>query len=281
MSLSKDLNSMSLIDTHAHLLNEYYTEQDWNDILSTRRNDLGAIINVACNLDQARECIFNYKKLSQILSCPVFIALGIHPHQSLESLMDVEELSDLIQSSINNSPIVAIGECGLDYHYHPYSDSNQKKYFIKQIEIAQSIGLPLIMHCRDAWKDFLDIVLYHQINGVIHSFTGDRNALDTLLERSNIFIGINGIITFTKDKDQLNVFSDIPINKLLLETDSPYLAPVPLRGKKNNPYYIHYIASFMAQLTNRDLVDVCEQTFNNACNLFKLTLKNSNPIIDY
>lgn len=268
-----NIKNLSLIDTHAHLLKQYYDQQDWDNIKSMQNDDLAAIINVACDLNQSIECINCFSHLQQALSLPVFISLGIHPH-NIPAPGDIEELSLLIKDNFYSAPIVAIGECGLDYHYQPFDAKAQKQSFIRQIEIAQEMNLPIIMHCRDAWDDFLEIILYHQVRGVIHSFSADYSVLNTLIASSSLMIGVGGIATFTKEQDQLMAFKNIPINRLLLETDSPYLTPSPFRGKKNNPYLVTYIARYMAELMQVAIEDVSTNTFDNVCRLFNLDINS-------
>lgn len=171
----------------------------------------------------------------------------------------------------NDAPaIVAIGECGLDY-FKNHSSAEEQKFSLRiQIELAQELNLPLIFHVRDAWDDFFDILAEHKrIRGVIHSFTGGPKEV----ERANqlgLYFGLNGIMTFTRDQAQLEAARLIPADRLLLETDCPYLSPAPLRGRRNEPANIAIIARFLAELRDESFGELADRTTTNANHLFTL-----------
>ncbi len=229
----------------------------------------------------------------------VWASIGVHPHEAkdgFEGLVQILEehasgslfgSAPRISSSDKQSDedagkansrgetktapagIVAIGECGLDYFYTHSPKVDQVKALRFQIELALKYGLPMIFHVRDAFDDFWPVFdEYKGIRGVVHSFTDDAANLGKILERG-LSVGVNGIATFTKNDDQLQVYRSIPLDKLLLETDSPFLTPAPLRGRVNVPANVSLVAEFLAKLRNESLQDLTEATTRNALTLFK------------
>ena len=169
----------------------------------------------------------------------------------------MNELSKMLAAK--TPKIVAIGECGLDYYYLHSSKKDQQKALRYQIELALQYNLPLIFHVRDAFDDFWPIFdSYNNIRGVVHCFTDDMHNLNESLARG-LFVGVNGIVTFTKNDWQLEVYKSVPLTKLLLETDAPYLTPVPHRGKVNEPAYVSEVAKKLANIYNKDLAEVIRQ----------------------
>jgi len=170
--------------------------------------------------------------------------------------------------------VVAIGETGLDYHYMHSSKEQQEKLLKFQLDIAREHELPLIFHIREAfadfWKIFDDYVAQgFKIRGVVHSFSAHSTDLQEILKR-NLYVGLNGIMTFTKDQGQLEAAKRIPLDKLLLETDAPYLTPVPFRGILCEPKHVRTTAEFLSQLRGENLQTVAETTTQNAVTLFGL-----------
>ena len=166
--------------------------------------------------------------------------------------------------------IVAVGECGLDYFYGHSSKEDQEKVLRYQIELALEYNLPLIFHVRDAFDDFWPIFdSYQGLRGVLHSFTDTQVNLDKALERE-LYIGVNGIMTFTKNDWQLEVSRAIPVKNLLLETDAPFLTPAPIRGRVNEPANVMLTARFMSELRHVSVEELANQTTANARQLFSL-----------
>lgn len=166
--------------------------------------------------------------------------------------------------------IVAIGECGLDYFYGHSSKEDQEKALRYQIELALEYNLPQIFHVREAFDDFWPIFdSYQGIRGVLHSYTDDSANLFKALERG-LYIGVNGIMTFTKNDWQLEVARQIPLDKMLLETDAPFLTPMPLRGKVNEPAHVRIVAQFMSDLRQMSLTRLAQHTTTNARQLFSI-----------
>jgi len=192
-----------------------------------------------------------------------FSAIGVHPHDSKNGYKDIESLAKLPK-------VVAVGEIGLDYYYDNSPRDIQVKALRWQIELALAHDLPIIFHIRDAFDDFWPIFdSYKGIRGVVHSFTDNRANMEEALKRG-LYIGVNGISTFTKDEVQIDTYRSIPVDRLLLETDAPFLTPVPFRGKVNQPAFVKNIAEFHAKLRGIPLDEIAKATTANAHALFAI-----------
>lgn len=193
-------------------------------------------------------------------------AVGVHPHEAQYGASDVEKLAE-------KQKVVAIGEIGLDYFYHHSSPGRQRELLELQIDLALRKKLPIIFHVREAFDDFWPIFdsFYAQatkIRGVIHSFSDAQINVDKALARG-LYIGVNGISTFTKDSHQQTVYKNVPLEKIVLETDAPYLTPTPHRGKVNEPLYVRHVGEHLAGLKNCSLQDIAVATTANATDLFR------------
>jgi len=245
-----------MVDTHCHLFKEDY--DNLNElILNLDKENIKCIVN-GTNVDNNTKAIQLSKKYKNIYS-----SIGFHP-SDIDMLID--DYLDFIEKNI--SFVVAIGEIGLDYYWTKENIVKQKEIFEKQLELAEKYNKPVIVHTRDAINDTYNILSKYKVRGVIHAFSGS-------LEMANKFIdlgfklGIGGVVTF-KNCNLKNVIDRINISDIVLETDSPYLAPVPLRGKKNNPLNLKYIAEFIAEIKNITYDEVCSVTSNTASVLFDL-----------
>ncbi len=199
----------------------------------------------------------------------VYGSLGIHPHDAAEYAPEVAE--QIRTRCAQNPKVKAIGETGLDYHYNYADRDTQRHAFQAQLELAEELQLPVVLHTREAEADTLEVLQQHPVSrrGVAHSFTGSLEMAQTLVEMG-WYIGLNGIVTF-KNADALReVVRQLPLEALLLETDAPFLAPVPFRGKPNAPARIPVIAEFLAQFLDLPLEQLAEQTNQNAQTLFGL-----------
>jgi len=253
-----------MIDTHCHL---NFTVFDSNiEFVTKNAKKAGVTKIVVPGID-----IESSQKAYQIAEqYPGFIypTVGFHPYES-ERFPDIDSLEKL--ASLN---IVAIGECGLDYHLYKDEKADgkkdhQKQLFEKHIEIANKKNLPLIIHCRNAFDDMFDI-LDSQITmpkGVFHCFGGGQKDLEDALKR-NFYIGIDGNITYSKQLQMLCPL--IPSDRLLIETDAPYLTPIPYRGKPNKPQYLIYILKHISMLLDSDTESIDKQTTTNSLKLFSL-----------
>lgn len=246
-----------LTDTHCHIHEASYP--DAQEALQ-RANEAGINRLICVGTDQKTSA--EAVKFAQIHdNC--WASLGIHPHEAVHD--GVAKLEKLV-----NDNVVAIGECGLDYFYDHSPREKQIEILHQQIELAQKYNLPLIFHVREAFDDFWPIFdQYRGLRGVLHSFTDTRANLEKALERG-LYIGVNGISTFTKVDEQREMFASIPLENLLLETDAPFLTPVPKRGTVNEPAFITHIAQHIVNLRSITLEELSRATERNATTLFSL-----------
>ncbi|MEA3312817.1 MAG: TatD family hydrolase [Caldisericota bacterium] len=228
------------IDSHAHLLKKEYGN-NLKFVIEDSEKTLFAVNNIAYNMKSSREVV----SLSQ--NNPLFGSVGIHPYDAFPiDKPSEEELATLA----SYKKIIAIGEIGLDYFRNITSFSLQKKIFKKQIIIAKSLNMPFIVHSRNAFDDTISIITsVGYLNGVFHSFDYGPKEAKKVIDLG-MYISFSGMLTFKKRENLREAAKIVPINKVLLETDSPYLAPVPERGKKNLPIFVKYIYAEFANLRN-------------------------------
>lgn len=197
-----------------------------------------------------------------------WVSIGIHPHEAGEALQKGH--LDAFRGLVGAPQVIAVGECGLDYFYNHSSKEAQIAVLKAQIELALAHDLPLIFHVREAFDDFWPIFeQYRDLRGVLHSFTDNQANLKKALAYG-LFIGVNGIATFAKKEEQLAMYRSIPLANLLLETDAPFLTPVPHRGTINEPKYTRVVAEFLADLRNEPLEQLAKQTSESARQLFRI-----------
>jgi TatD DNase family protein len=247
-----------LIDTHCHIHETYY--QLDGDVVIERAHaaDVMQVICVGTSEQSSRAAI-DFASSRE----GVFASVGIHPHDAEKGLNDLESLVDT-----DNKKIVAIGEIGLDYYHNHSLRDVQIQVLQSQIELALKHNLPIIFHVREAFDDFWTILdNFHDIRGELHSFTDTmKNAEEGL--RRGLYIGVNGYSTFTKDESQKAMFAALPLGKLLLETDAPFLTPAPFRGKVNEPAFVRNIAEYQGMIRQISLDEVAITTTANAKILF-------------
>ncbi len=249
-----------LIDTHAHLLSNYYDDLE---ILLNNYKEI-IVINCGSSYGENQEILKLCKKHTN-----VYGALGIHPHNVAEWN---EEVANFIEKNLQNEKIVALGEIGLDYHYG-VNPEKQKEIFRAQLEIAKRHGKPVIVHSRDAAFDTLSILRdYPDLKRVVHSFSYDLQTAKEFIS-INCLVGVNGIVTFKKNQPIADVVANIDLTKILAETDSPYLAPVPFRGKKNDSEKIIHVIDKIAEIKGITRDEARKQLNHNACEIFDLNLK--------
>lgn len=252
-----------LIDTHCHIHEEDYPIDISDAINRARQVGVMQMICVGTNEASSKRALD-----ASICHDGLFASAGIHPHHATEGIDGLTELID----STKSEKLVAIGEIGLDYYYNNSPRDIQIKTLEQQIDLALKKDLPIIFHVRDAYDDFWPILdNFKNIRGVLHCFTDNiKNANEGL--KRGLFFGINGISTFTKDQYQKQMFEYIPIGKILLETDAPFLTPSPLRGKikVNEPAFIKEIGEFNSSLHKVSFNDFAAITTTNARTLFKL-----------
>lgn len=254
---------MQLIDTHAHLqFDKLYDDID-SVLERARAGGLTRMITVGTSLADSQQAVEIAASHDE-----VWAAVGVHPHETndFKNMPKMELLNKLSSSS----KVVAVGEIGLDYYkdYAPRED--QIKLLRAQLETTLQLGLPYIFHVRDAFKDFWPIFDEYKIQrGVIHSFSAGPKILDQVLSR-NLYVGLNGIMTFTRDESQLAAAKAVPLNRLVLETDAPFLAPASHRGEVCEPKHVRDTAEFLADLRGESLEELAAASTANAIKLFGL-----------
>ena len=245
------------IDTHCHLSREDYDDID--KVIEENKNaNIDKIVVSGCSRESIEEVMDLKDKYDMI-----YVTIGYHPEYA-----DTITKSDLdyLKSLLGEKKIIGIGEIGLDYHYTKENKDKQIWLFEEQLKIANAFNLPVVIHSRDATMDTINILKKYKVKGIIHCFSGS-------LETANIYIsmgfllGIGGVVTFKNSKLK-DVVKEVPLESIVLETDSPYLAPVPFRGKINSSKYLEFIANFIADIKNISVEELAEITSKNASSLF-------------
>ena len=249
-----------MIDTHSHINFDDYKNNFGYFLENIKNNEVEKVIIPGVEPKTFEEIISLCEKYDMLYG-----AIGIHPS---EANTYNEEIEEKIYKLCKHKKIVAIGEIGLDYYWEQDKKEEQKRVFRKQLEIAQKLNLPVLIHDREAHDDTFEIIKEFKLKDVIfHCFSGNKDfALKCINE--GYYIAIGGVVTFKNAKDLKEVAMTIPLEKILLETDAPYLAPVPYRGKLNTPAYLKYIAQEIANLKNIPIEEVKDITTKNAKRIF-------------
>ncbi len=253
------LKNPLIFDTHAHYDDSRFEEYLDELLTSMQIHGVGKIITCGCDSESSKNALLIAEKYDY-----VYAAVGIHPG-NIDSGTTIEEIEELSK----HNKCVAIGEIGLDYYWTQDNKPEQAKIFEKQLILANKLGLPVIIHDRDAHADTLEILKKHKPKGVVHSFSGSVEMAKELLDLG-LYIGVGGVITFKNAKTLPDVVKMLPADRILLETDAPYLSPVPYRGKTNHSAMIYLTAEKIAELRDTDTQSILKTTFENACSLFKI-----------
>lgn len=254
-------NAPMIFDSHAHYCDERYSGIRDEILSALPAENVCAVVNcgtTAADSVSVLELAEKYKHL--------YAAVGIHPQ---EVAADTEFDAAFFEKLICNKKVVAIGEIGLDYYWDATFKHKQKQIFKEQIEFALKNDLPIIVHDREAHADTLEILKEYRPHGVVHCFSGSRQMAEELIG-IGMYIGVGGVITFKNSKKLIEVVENTPIERILLETDAPYLAPEPFRGKINNSAYIKFIAQKIAEIKGMATWEVLEKTRDNANKFFKI-----------
>lgn len=255
-----------IFETHAHY-DDHMFDEDRDEIIgSLQAAGIGRVVNIGSNLANSQRTVDLVKKYDFF-----FGAVGVHPN-------DTGELNDdnfsQIEEMLSNDRIVAVGEIGLDYYYDEPDPETQKKWFVRQLDLARRLDYPVVIHSRDAAKDTLDIMTAEkagEIGGVVHCYSYSREQARDYLNMGYYF-GIGGVVTFKNGKKLKEVVEYVPLDMIVLETDSPYLAPVPNRGKRNSSLYLPYVVSEIAAIKGVSEEEVRRVTWENAHKLYRLEL---------
>lgn len=245
------------IDTHAHILNKYYDNID--EILNKiKSSGVNKVINAGCSLEESQE-VLKLTRESDMLYC----AVGIHPEN-----VGTYKNTDLgvLEKMLKEDKVLAIGEIGLDYHYTKDNKEKQIELFEAQLKMAEKYNMPVVVHSRDATLDTINCLKKYKVRGIIHSFSGSLE-IARIYEKMGFLFGVNGVITF-KNCNLKEVYKQIDINKIVLETDSPYLTPVPYRGQKNDSSHIIDIAGFVSNLYGISKEQLAKITNANVSKVF-------------
>jgi TatD DNase family protein len=252
-----------LVDTHAHIHMDEFRD-DLDEVLAKAvEADVQRIITVGTDEVDSGQALAVARAYQHI-----YATAGLHPHEADRGYEALEEVQLLVELDPDN--IVGIGECGLDYHREGYDKDEQDRALRFQIELALDNDLPLVFHVRDAFPDFFRILDdYEGVRGVVHCFTAGVDEMAEAVERG-LYVALNGIMTFTKDDKQLEAARELPLERLLLETDCPFLTPAPKRGQRNEPANVALTAKFLAELREESLEELSDASSQNALKLFGL-----------
>lgn len=270
---------MELVDTHCHIQSagldsgERVTRELWAKetglsggamVEAAAADGVTRLLCVGCDLEDSRLAV---DFVQDYPNC--WASIGIHPHEAQHYVSGGRKIPEF--AALATRPkVVAVGETGLDYYYDHSPKAAQIHMLEFQIELALAADLPMIFHVREAFDNFWPVFdSYSGIRGVVHSFTDSRENLEKALERG-LYIGVNGIATFAKNPAQLDVYKAVPLNRLLLETDAPFLTPTPYRGSINEPKRLGAVADFLAGLRGEDRKKLAGETTGNARKLFDI-----------
>ena len=253
---------MTFIDSHSHLTLESFNNDRDEVIQEAFSNGITHIIQSCDNLAELDQNLILTKKYKNL-----YTSAGIHPHEA--KLWHHEAKSTIVKYT-KEEKVIAIGETGLDFYYNYSPKEKQIEVFKEHIKIAKEVSLPLIIHCRDAFKETFEILKEEKANfGVFHCFTGDLESAREAL-KLGFYISFSGILTFKNANALKEVAKEILLEKTLIETDCPFLAPIPFRGKRNEPKYVRYVAEELARIKNISVEEVGEITSGNTKRLFGL-----------
>lgn len=252
-----------IFDTHAHYDSEQFNEDREELLCSMEEQGVGTIVNV-CASYASCERVTNMVQKYPFM----YAAVGIHPDH-VGSLN--EETFAKMKELFSRDKVIAVGEIGLDYYWDNESHDLQKKWFIRQLELARELDLPVLIHSRDAAADTMEIMKAYAegLNGVIHCYSYSREMAQEYV-KMGFYIGVGGVVTFKNGRKLKETVAEIPLESIVLETDCPYLAPEPYRGKRNHSAYIRYVAETIAEIKGVTYEEVVAQTEENARKMYRL-----------
>lgn len=254
-----------IFETHAHYDDEQYDEDREVLLATLPENGIEYVVNIGASIKTSQNTVELTKKYSH-----VYGAIGVHPNEVAELNEDAFEI---LKKMTLEPKIVAVGEIGLDYYWKEPEPKIQKEWFDRQITLAKEVKLPMVIHSRDAAKDTVDMMVAAKakdIGGVIHCYSYSLETAKIFLNMG-FYLGIGGVVTFNNARKLKEVVEYAPLDQLLLETDCPYLAPVPFRGKRNSSLYIPYIVEEIARIKNIDCDEILEITKENAKKMYKIS----------
>lgn len=251
---------MKLVDTHCHIDNEKF-DLDREEVIDRIEKNLEFVVNIGYDLKSSQAT----KKLTEEYNF-IYGTVGIHPTDITDYS---EELEKKIEELAKDKKIVAIGEIGLDYYWMTEPKEFQQECFKRQLELAKRLDKPVVIHTRDSIEDTVNILKeYPEIKGVLHCYPGSVETARELIDR--FYLGIGGVLTFKNAKKTVEVVKNIPLERIVIETDAPYLTPEPNRGKRNEPIYVEYIARKIAEIKEIPYEEVVKVTTENAKKLYRI-----------
>mgnify|MGYP002624458550 CR=1 FL=1 len=265
---------VKIFETHAHYDDEAFDDDRDAIIENFKEKGIFAVTNIGADINSSENTLNLIKKYDFFYG-----AIGVHPSDvdCLEVFGDdIKAIKTLEAMAMSSDRVVAIGEIGLDYHYEDTDKPLQEKWFRKQLELAGRLKLPVVIHSRDAAADTVDIMKSEHaeaIGGVIHCYSYSWETAKIFLDM-DFYIGVGGVLTFKNGRKLRETVLHTPLDRILLETDSPYLAPEPYRGKRNNSAYIPYVAEAIAGIKGISVDEVYETTWNNAVKMYRVNDKN-------
>lgn len=254
---------MGIFESHAHYDDEAFNDDRRELLKKLPESGIECVINVGASMDTTRSSVALAAEYDYI-----YAAVGVHPSETAP--LNEEFIQYMKDEALHNSKVVAVGEIGLDYYWNEPDIDTQKKWFIRQLDLALEVDKPIIIHSRDAAKDTADILLsddYKKLRGVIHCYSYSPEMAERYLN-AGYYLGVGGVVTYKNAKKLVDTVSMMPLSRILLETDSPYLTPVPNRGQRNSSLNLPYVVDKIAELKNVSAQEVIDTTNENARRLF-------------
>lgn len=254
--------NIKLVDTHCHLNHKDFND-DREDIFKEIEENMEFVVNIGYDLSSSRKSIEYAEKYKN-----VYATVGLHP-------TDIgDEWNPIVENALlemgKNEKVVAIGEIGLDYHWMTKNESVQKQWFREQMEIARKLNKPVVIHTREATEDTVKILKeFPDLHGIVHCYPGSYEIAMEVI--GNYYFGIGGVLTFKNSKKMVEVVKKLPLERLVIETDAPYLTPEPFRGKRNLPEYVKYVVEKIAEIKGVSAEEVAKITNQNAKEVYKIS----------
>lgn len=251
---------MKIIDSHVHL-NNYQFDEDRKEVFERIKKNLDFVVNIGYDLESS-EIGVEYANNNDFIYCTV----GFHPDE-IETYSD--EAEKKLEEFTKNPKVLAIGEIGLDYHWMTRPKEEQWKIFRRQLNLAKKTDKPVVIHTREAMEDTINILNeFPDVGGILHCYPGSVETAKQMIDR--FYLGIGGVLTFKNAKKLVDVVREIPLERLIIETDCPYMAPAPYRGKRNEPIYAVEVAKKIAELKNISYDEVVRITNENTRKAYKM-----------
>lgn len=254
--------NIKLVDTHCHLNHKDFND-DREDIFKEIEENMEFVVNIGYDLSSSRKSLEYAEKYKN-----VYATVGLHP-------TDIgDEWNPIVENALlemgKNEKVVAIGEIGLDYHWMTKNESIQKQWFREQMEIARKLNKPVVIHTREATEDTVKILKeFPDLHGIVHCYPGSYEIAMEVI--GNYYFGIGGVLTFKNSKKMVEVVKKLPLERLVIETDAPYLTPEPFRGKRNLPEYVKYVVEKIAEIKGVSVEEVAKITNQNAKEVYKIS----------